>query len=74
MIANYFKIAIRNILRYKVHSFINVVGLAVGMSCTILILLWVQYKLSFDHYHEKADRIYRLATYGVIGKMRAGML
>lgn len=72
MISNYFKIAIRNILRHKVHSFINVVGLAVGMACTTLILLWVHYELSFDHYHEKADRIYRLATYGAIGKMKGG--
>jgi putative ABC transport system permease protein len=72
MISNYFKIAIRNILRHKVYSFINIVGLAVGMACTILILLWVQYELSFDLYHEKADRIYRLVTYGAIGKMKGG--
>jgi putative ABC transport system permease protein len=72
MIANYFKIAIRNILRHKVYSFINIVGLAVGMACTILILLWVQYELSFDLYHEKADRIFRLATYGAIGKFKSG--
>ena len=72
MISNYFKIAIRNILRHKVYSFINIVGLAVGMACTTLILLWVQYELSFDSYHEKADRIYRLVTYGAIGKMKGG--
>ena len=72
MFLNYFKIAIRNILRHKVYSFINIMGLAVGMACTTLILLWVQYELSFDLYHEKADRIYRLATYGAIGKMKGG--
>ena len=70
MTAYYLKIAIRNILRHKVYSFINIVGLSVGMACTILILMWVQYELSFDRYHEKADRIYRLATYGAIGKMK----
>ena len=72
MILYYLKIAIRNILRHKVYSFINIVGLAVGMACTILILLWVQYELSFDLYHEKADRIFRLATYGAIGKFKGG--
>ncbi len=72
MIGNYLKIAFRNILRYKVYSFINIVGLAVGMACTTLILLWVQYELSFDLYHEKADRIFRLATYGAIGKFKSG--
>jgi putative ABC transport system permease protein len=60
MIANYFKIAIRNILRHKFYSIINIAGLSVGMACTILILLWVQYELSFDRYHENADQIYRL--------------
>jgi putative ABC transport system permease protein len=60
MISNYIKIAIRNILRHKVYAFINIAGLSVGMACTILILLWVQYELSFDRYHENADRIYRL--------------
>ena len=62
MVINYFKIAFRNIRRHKAYSAINIVGLAVGMACTILILIWVQYELSFDRYHEKADRIYRLAS------------
>ena len=60
MISNYFKIAIRNILRHKVYSIINISGLSVGMACTIVILLWVQYELSFDRFHENADQIYRL--------------
>jgi hypothetical protein len=60
MFSNYIKIAIRNILRHKVYSIINIVGLAVGMASTILILLWVQFELSYDRYHENADRIYRL--------------
>jgi putative ABC transport system permease protein len=60
MIANYFKIAIRNIRRHKGYSIINIAGLSVGMACTILILLWVQHELSFDRYHENADQIYRL--------------
>ncbi|MBW2411602.1 MAG: ABC transporter permease, partial [Deltaproteobacteria bacterium] len=70
MITNYFKIAIRNILRHKAYSIINIAGLSVGMACTILILLWVQYELSYDRYHENADRIYRLATSMDFGKMQ----
>ena len=70
MIANYLKIAVRNLLRHKVYSIINIAGLSVGMACTILILLWVQYELSFDRYHENADQIYRLGTYIDFGKWR----
>ncbi len=62
MISNYFKTAARNIWRHRVHSFLSITGLAVGMACTIIILLWVRYELSFDRYHENAERIYRVAT------------
>jgi hypothetical protein len=48
MLKNYIIVAVRNILRHKVYSIINIAGLSVGMACTILILLWVQYELSFD--------------------------
>jgi len=68
MFFNYFKIALRSILRHKVCSIINIFGLAVGMACTILILMWVQYEFSFDRYHENADRIYRLASNWDAGK------
>jgi len=60
MLKNYLILAVRNILRHKVYSIINIAGLSVGMACSILILLWVQYELGFDRYHEKAERIYRL--------------
>lgn len=59
MIKNYIKIALRNILRHKGYSFINIFGLAIGMAVCILILLYVQDELSFDGYHQHADRIYR---------------
>ena len=62
MILNYLKTAVRNIWRHRVHSVLNITGLAVGMACTIIILLWVRYEFSFDRYHENADRIFRLAT------------
>jgi putative ABC transport system permease protein len=62
MFKNYFKIALRNLLRHKGYSFINIAGLAVGITCCLLILLFVQDELSYDRYHEKADRIYRLVV------------
>ena len=60
MFRNYLTIAIRNLLRYKGYSAINVLGLAIGLACGVLILLYVQDELSYDQYHEKKDRIYRL--------------
>jgi len=60
MFKNYLKIALRNIKRHKGYSLINIVGLAVGMACCILILLWVQDELSYDRFHENADDIYRV--------------
>jgi putative ABC transport system permease protein len=59
---NYLKIAIRSLKHNKLYSVINIAGLAVGMACCILILLYVKDELSYDRYHEKADRIYRVFT------------
>lgn len=61
MFKNYIKIAIRNILRYKVYSVINIMGLAIGMALCILILVFIQDELSYDSFHENADRVYRIA-------------
>ena len=58
MFKNYFKIAFRNIVHQKVFSSINIFGLAVGMACSMLILLWVQDELSFDKFHKNANDIY----------------
>ncbi len=60
MIRSYLKVALRNIARHKGYSFINITGLAIGMACCILILLWVQDELSFDRFHENAGDIYRV--------------
>jgi putative ABC transport system permease protein len=60
MIKNYIKIAIRNLLKYKGFSFINITGLAIGITCCILILLFVQDELSYDKFNEKYGRIYRV--------------
>ncbi|MCI0495290.1 ABC transporter permease [candidate division KSB1 bacterium] len=64
MVKNYLKIGIRNLLKYKIHSFINIIGLAIGMACTLLILLWVQDELSFDRFHTDRDVIYRILGQG----------
>ena len=61
MFENYLKIALRNIKRQKMYSFINIVGLALGMACCLFILFYVFYEFSYDTFHEDADRIYRVA-------------
>jgi putative ABC transport system permease protein len=60
MLKNYFKIAFRNLWRKRAYSLINVTGLAVGMACCFLIFLYVHFELSYDRFHQKADRIYRV--------------
>src|SRR6202035_2342799 len=60
MLRSYFKIAFRNIIRHKAYSIINISGLAIGMSSSILILLWVQNEWSFDRFHKNAKEIYRI--------------
>src|ERR1700761_200503 len=60
MIRNYIKIAFRNLVRHKSFSFINITGLAVGMSAFLLIFMYVRFELSYDRFHTKADQIYRL--------------
>lgn len=58
MIKNYLKIAWRNLWRNKFFSTINILGLALGMACSVLIILWVQNELSVDSFHKNSDRIY----------------
>jgi len=60
MFLSYIKTAFRNFRKYKGYSFINIAGLAVGIACCILILLWVFDELSFDKFHLKSDRLYRI--------------
>jgi len=62
MLKNYFKIAFRNLWRHKIFSLINIMGLAVGMTACILIYLYVNFELSYDSFHRKADRIYRIVS------------
>ncbi|MFZ6008894.1 MAG: ABC transporter permease, partial [Bacteroidota bacterium] len=60
MIKNYLKVALRAITRNKLSSFINIFGLALAMTCSLLIFLYIKDELGYDRYHAKADRIYRV--------------
>jgi putative ABC transport system permease protein len=62
MFKNYLKIALRNSLRHKGFTAINIVGLALGMTCFLLIMRHIQQELEYDAFHERADRIYRIAV------------
>jgi putative ABC transport system permease protein len=61
MISNYLKIALRNTRKHKIYSFINIMGLAIGMACCVLAFLYVRHEQSYDKYHEDRDRIFRIA-------------
>ncbi|MFC2121771.1 ABC transporter permease [Bacteroidota bacterium] len=63
MIKNYIKTAIRNIMRFKLHSFINIVGLAFGISIFTLIMIFVVSELTYDKYHKNYDEIYQVSVY-----------
>lgn len=60
MFQNYFKTAIRNLRSSKFYSFINIFGLAIGIACCLLILIFINDELNYDKFHSKADQIYRL--------------
>lgn len=60
MFINYLKIAVRNLLRHKVFSFLNIMGLTLGLTATILILLWVNDEVSYDRFHQDRHRIYSI--------------
>ncbi|MBN1273947.1 MAG: ABC transporter permease [Candidatus Aminicenantes bacterium] len=60
MFGNYLKSTLRNIKRHKGYAFINIAGLAIGMACCLLIIMYIAAELSYDRYHENADRIFRL--------------
>jgi putative ABC transport system permease protein len=65
MIRNYLKIALRNIKKQKVYSLINFIGLAIGLSVTLVITLYIIDDLTFDRFHENRDQIYRFLSIGV---------
>jgi putative ABC transport system permease protein len=63
MLRNYINIAIRNLVRFKLHSFINIGGLALGISIFTLIMIYVVSELNYDKYHENYDKIYQVSAY-----------
>ncbi|MFC1555785.1 ABC transporter permease [candidate division KSB1 bacterium] len=62
MFKSYLKVTVRNIRKQKLYSFINISGLAVGLSCCILVFFWAENKLSYDDFHENVERLYRVVT------------
>lgn len=64
MIKNYFRIALRNLLRNQTYTLINTLGLAIGLAASILILIYIQHELSFDRFYSDSGRIYRVAVDG----------
>ena len=60
MFKSYLKIALRNLTRYRAFTIINILGLALGLACTIFIMLWVQDELSYDEFNKNAETIYRV--------------
>ncbi|MBI4551173.1 MAG: ABC transporter permease [Candidatus Latescibacteria bacterium] len=60
MLKSYLMVAVRTLLRHRGYSLLNIVGLAIGIACCLLILLYVQYELSYDRFHTNADQIYRV--------------
>ncbi len=72
MIKNYFLIAVRNFLKHKFYSLLNVAGLAAGIASTILIIFYISDELSYDMYHENVDNIYRVSVDGMFGGKEFG--
>lgn len=67
MLKNYLKVALRNLSRFKTYSFINIVGLTIGIACCLLILFYIQNELSYDRFNKNADRIFRINTHVKFG-------
>jgi putative ABC transport system permease protein len=65
MLKNYFKIALRNLARNKVYSFINIAGLSIGLACAMLIVLYVKDEVSYDRFYKNVNNIYRITTQGI---------
>jgi ABC-type antimicrobial peptide transport system permease subunit len=68
MLLNYFKIAVRSLLKHPSFSFINIAGLSTGLACSILILLWVYDEVTFDHYFPKHNQVYQVKLNASVDK------
>lgn len=67
MFQNYFKVALRNILKYKFFSAINIFGMTIGLTACLMIILYVADELSFDTFHKDVNRIYQVGLHGKLG-------
>ncbi len=65
MIQNYFKTALRNLLRNKIYAFINIAGLSLGVACTMLIILYVKDEVSYDRFHKNLSNIYHIVSQNI---------
>ena len=63
MINHYLKVAFRNLMKYKTQSLVSIIGLAVGFTCFALSVLWIRYEMTYDNFHEGADRIYMVRAH-----------
>ena len=63
MIKHYFKVAFRNLVKYKTQSLVSIIGLAVGFTCFALSVLWIRYEMTYDTFHNGADRIYMVRAH-----------
>jgi len=70
MLKNYFKIALRNLIRYRTYSFINIFGLGFSIGAIFLIMLYLQFEFSFDNFHKNNNQIYRVS----VNSYREGIL
>ena len=60
MLRNYFTVAFRHLAQKKIFSLISILGLAIGIAASLLIIHYVRYELSYDDFHQQSDRIYRV--------------
>ncbi len=65
MFRNYFKVALKSFARYRWNSLFNILGLAIGIACSVYIYTLIKYELEYDRFHNDIDRVYRLCTRGV---------
>src|SRR6478736_3062095 len=63
MLTNYLKIALRNLMRNRVYSGINILGLALGVACCLLLALYIQDEVSYDKHHKRVEDIYRIVSH-----------
>ncbi len=70
MLRNFFRVAFRNMWRHKGYAALNILGLAVGLACAFVIVIWIQDEVSTDDFHENADRIYSVMRHSTFGGTR----